>query len=505
MSSDFGMKVSEMKTKNNTMIATAVAIILLVIAIIISLVFVFNNRHSAKAYNNKLEEAQKHVSKLDYKKAEAVYLKAIDINPKQPTAYVELADVYVNINEQDKAEVILEKGYKNVEGKENKKIIKDKQEEIKDGLNVINNGGDYVTYKGKSYYWEYKSNSFDASIQRAISMGRTLIYANASNDLVCVDDKGNKKTIYSGKNKGSIWVFNNRIYVEPVDAYSDNCTSMDLDGLNTKEEYFNTIYAVRKEALVVGAVGDDDSLSILKNNDKLERIAYAHFNSIKVVLVSDTRVYYTTNADSGINFECVDLDSKNNVHLATLTQSSWCDSSDGFEMKIPVTVDCAQEIGDEVYFQFGGYDGYDESDYIYQGGEIAKVKTDGTGFTEVKSIPDEFDIGGEGHSTFTAYKSGDKVEIKQGCILNKPFIDYDESGDSSVLVVYTEDGSRKELLSEKEYASYGNNLESLNYTGDELYFVVVKTDDNDTQCLSYTYCKKDLKTDKITVYQKINV
>ena len=45
-----------MKTKNNKMIAAAIAIILLVIAIIISLVFVFNNRHSAKAYNNKLDE-----------------------------------------------------------------------------------------------------------------------------------------------------------------------------------------------------------------------------------------------------------------------------------------------------------------------------------------------------------------------------------------------------------------------------------------------------------------
>ena len=112
-----------MKTKNNKMIATAIAIILLVIAIIISLVFVFNNRHSAKAYSNKLDEAQRYVSKLDYKKAEAAYLKVIDINPKQPTAYVELADVYVNINEQDKAEAILEKVYKNVEGKENKKII----------------------------------------------------------------------------------------------------------------------------------------------------------------------------------------------------------------------------------------------------------------------------------------------------------------------------------------------------------------------------------------------
>ena len=491
-----------MKTKNNKMIAAAIAIILLVIAIIISLVFVFNNRHSTKAYNNKLDEAQRYVSKLNYKKAEAAYLKVIEINPKQPTAYVELADVYVTVNEQDKAEAILEKGYKNVEGKENKKIIKDKQEEIKDGMNAVNNGGDYVTYKGKSYYWEYKSNSFYTSNQRAITHGHPLQYEDTSNDLVCVDDKGNKKTIYSGKNNGNIWVFNNRIYVIPSNTYSDNCTSMDLDGSNTKEEYFNTIYAVRKEGLIVGDVGDDDSLSILKSNNKLERIAYAHFNSIKVVLVSDTRVYYTTNADSGINFECVDLDGKNNVHLATLTQSSWYDGSDDYEMNIPVSVDCAQEIGDEVYFQFGGYDG---SGNFYVGGKIAKVKTDGTGLVVVQSVDED------GYTTFTACKSGDKVEIKQGGTLNKPFEEYDAGSDSYKVVVYTEDGSKKELLSEKEYASYVNDLESLydleslNYTGDELYFVVVKVDGDNIRCLSYAYCKKDLKTNKITVYQKINV
>ncbi|WP_288687006.1 hypothetical protein [uncultured Catenibacterium sp.] len=500
MSSDFGMKVSEMKTKDNKMIATAVAIILLVIAIIISLVFVFN-KTGAKSYDSKLEEAQKYVSKVDYKKAEAAYLKAIDINPKQPTAYVELADVYVTVNKQDKAEAILEKGYKNVEGEENKKVIKEKQEEIKDGMNAINNGGDYVTYKGKSYYWEYKSTSFNTSNQRAITYGHPLQYADTSNDLVCVDDKGNKKTIYSGKNKGNIWVFNNRIYVGPTNTYSDNCTSMDLDGSNTKEEYFNDIYAVRKEGLVVGASGDDGSLSILKNNDKLERIAYAHFNSIKVVLVSDARVYYTTNADSGINFECVDLDGKNNVHLATLTQSSWCDWSDDCEMKIPVSVDCAQEIGDEVYFQFGGYDG---SGYVYYGGKIAKVKLDGTGFTEVKSYlscDDNLDI----YTMFAAYKSGDKIEIKHGGTLNKAFKEYDADTGFYKVDVYTEDGSKKELLSSKEYASYGNNLESLSYAGDELYFVVVKVDGDNIRCLSYSYCKKDLKTNKITVYQKIDV
>lgn len=484
-----------MKKKKITTIS--IAIIVIVVALIISLIFVFN-KTGTKSYDSKLEEAQSYVVKMDYKKAEAAYLAAIKVSPKKAKAYLSLANVYMSDGKEEKAISILEQGYKNVDNKEDKQEILNKKNDIKKNHGVINNGGDYVTYNGKSYYWEYKSNSFDASNQRAIGMGRTLIYANASNNLVCVDDKGNKKTIYSGKNKGSIWVFNNRIYVAPFDTYSDNCTSMDLDGSNTKEEYFNTIYAVRKEGLVVGASGDDESLSILKNNDELERIAYAHFNSIKVVLVSDTRVYYTTNADSGINFECVDLDGKNNVHLATLTQSSWCDWADDYEMKTPVAVDCAQEIGDEVYFQFGGYDG---SGYIYQGGKIAKVKTDGTGFTEIKSIDGE----DEGCTAFTAYKSGNKVEIKQGGTLNKPFVEYDAGSESYKAVIYTEDGSKKELLSGKEYASYGNDLESLSYTGDELYFVAVKVDDNYTQCLSYAYCKKDLKTNKITVYQKVNI
>ena len=112
-----------MKTKNNKMIATAVVIILLIIAIIISLVFVFNNRHSAKAYNNKLEEAQKYVSKLDYKKAEAAYLAAIKVSPKKAKAYLGIADVYMSDGKEEKAISILEQGYKNVDSKKDKQEI----------------------------------------------------------------------------------------------------------------------------------------------------------------------------------------------------------------------------------------------------------------------------------------------------------------------------------------------------------------------------------------------
>ena len=481
-----------MKKKSLTL--TMIGIIVLVIAIVISLVFVFNQKDT-KAYNSKLEQAQKYVSKVDYKKAEAAYLEAIKIDPKQTKAYVKLADVYMDNGKEDKAVAILNKAYKNVESTADKKEIKDKQkkiqEKIKNGESVINNGGDYVTYKGKSYYWQYNTESYYADDSHDVGLGNYLQFCNVDNDLVCVDEKGKKKTIYTGKGKGGIWIFDNRIYIERTDPDESSYLSLDLDGSNEKEEYFTNIGGVTKEGLVAAR---GEQIEVLKKGGKSEQIAFFHFNDPKVLYVSDSRVYYYIINDSvsGIDFGCVDLDGNNKVTLKTLNLNSWCDwwDDEEYEMKDPIVITCVQEIGDEVYFQFGGFDG---SGNVYQGGKIAKIKTDGTGYTELEDIDDD------GYITFTAYKNGSTVDLKMGGELNKPFYD----GNS--VSVYKEDGTKKELLTNDEISKYGTAVCSLNYTGDELYFVAVETDENFTRCNSYTYCKKDLKTNKITVYQSIDV
>ena len=102
-----------------------VPIIAVVIAIVISLVFVFN-RKDTKEYDNRLEQAQKYVEEMDYKRAETAYLEAIKIDSKQPKAYLKLADVYVADEQADKAIKILNKGLKNVD--------KDNQKEIDSGV-----------------------------------------------------------------------------------------------------------------------------------------------------------------------------------------------------------------------------------------------------------------------------------------------------------------------------------------------------------------------------------
>ena len=123
-----------------------ISIVIVIIAILISLVFVFN-RKDTKAYDDKLEQAQKYVEELDYKRAETAYLEAIKIDSKQPKAYLKLADVYVADGQADKAIKILNKGLKNVDKDDQKEITKKKKKIEKQTQNqdVINNGGNHVT------------------------------------------------------------------------------------------------------------------------------------------------------------------------------------------------------------------------------------------------------------------------------------------------------------------------------------------------------------------------
>lgn len=115
--------------KKNKLIYIIPCIIVIVIAIAISSIFVFSNSDTKK-YDDKLEEGQKYVEELDYEKAEDAYLEAIDIDPKQPQAYLELADVYLSEDKVEKSIEILEKGIENV-NEENQKDLENKLEKIK--------------------------------------------------------------------------------------------------------------------------------------------------------------------------------------------------------------------------------------------------------------------------------------------------------------------------------------------------------------------------------------
>ena len=102
------------------------------------------------------------------------------------------------------------------------------------------------------------------------------------------------------------------------------------------------------------------------------------------------------------------------------------------------SVDCLQVIDNDIYFQYG--DEYSS--------KIAKVKKDGTGFTDL-----------EDNSTdkFTVYKEKDgKVTFKHGSALNEPF---EEKGS---VYAYTEKSSKRvKMLTLDEYKDLGTDLQNM--------------------------------------------
>lgn len=452
-----------MKKKKIT--AISIAIIVIVVALIISLIFVFN-KTGTRSYDSKLEEAQSHVVKMDYKKAEAAYLAAIKVSPKKAKAYLGLANVYMSDGKEEKAISILEQGYKNVDSKEDKQEILNKKNDIKKNQGVINNGGDYVTYNGKSYYWEYHGNSFYDPEPQNIEDGQLLLYDNAVNDLICEDKNGNKETIYSGYAAGNIWIFSNRIFIEKhIDdedfEETDWIISIKLDGTDKKEVGgYDSIYGVCDKGLILTG---HEPLGYLLTSDLKEELLFEGY----FIGIDDNVIYFTSENDrTPTTLKSIDSNGENETTLAQI---------------VPYWVNSLQVIDNDIYFQYGQLD---------HGGKVAKVKKDGTGFT----VLDDSSI-----NKFAAYKEKNgKVTFKYGGALNEPFEE-----DGSVYAYTDKSSKRVKMLSPDEYKDLGTDLQNISYSGDNLYYVVINWEGD--SILSYSYCKKDLNSNKITVYDKVDL
>lgn len=487
-----------MNNKQKSMKFLVPIIIVIVIAIVISLVFVFN-RKDTKEYDNRLEQAQKYVEEMDYKRAETAYLEAIKIDSKQPKAYLKLADVYVADEQADKAIKILNKGLKNID-KDDQKEIREKKKEIEkqtQNQDVINNGGNHVTYNGKTYYWKYSNNSLYSAPMHAMYFGNYIRFENdKENTLVCLDKNGKEETIYEGVGYGKLWIYNQRIYSKKSET---ELLSIKLDGTDEKlYSDISDINAISNDGLIVST--SNYSIALLKK-DADEAVITK--KEARFCYYKDNMIYYqeSLTADLHSKFGCIDTTGKNELTLVNLNVQDWSEELD-YEIKIPIQVDCVQIIDDDIYFQYGGYDG---SSYFYQGGKIAKVKKDGTEFTNIK------DIDYDGSTSFTVYKNVDDVEIKTGGALNKPFCEYEYSNDysssSTTVSIYTNESSNKiELLSKEEYKTLGcNDITGLDYTGDELYFIAIQLDEDGNYVQKCTFYKKDIKTNKIEKMQEISL
>lgn len=475
--------------KKKSIIISSIAVIAIVIAIAISLVFAFNHKDT-KAYDSKLEQAQKYVTKLEYKKAEAAYLEAIDIDPKQSKAYVQLADVYMDNGHEDKAIEILDNGSNKVD-RSNKDAIDKKKKEInkriKSNKTVINNGSKYVTYKDKSYYWEYTGASFgERYFSDDFDYSYNYSYVDYNdNNLVSVDKNGTKKTIYTGNGHGNIWIRNDRLYLFNYRRSQDSeCFSIKLDGTDKQEYDMNTIYAECKEGFIA-KIGDnigllrDSSSTIVKLVNEGE---FCYFQDDTIYYTKEDSVY---DEDHPIKLQSIDIYGENQKSLADLVV--YDTDEDGFKIFVPLKITCMQIIDDQVYFSYGGFDG---TDYMNFNGKVVKVNKNGGSLTTVMNSKD--------YESFYAYKDGDSVKIVQHA-LYEPYTEYVSSEYADKALMRDGNGI-KTVISPDEYDNLGDRLCDMQYVNGKLYFVAVRT--SETTFVSYSYCVKDLKTNKITVYNK---
>lgn len=104
-----------------------IAIGILVVAAAVIVLLMYLNRQDMAEHNARIDKADRYMDELDYEKAEAAYLDAIEIDPAEPDAYVKVADIYEAQGRYQEAEEILKKGERKAGGR----AIEKKLEQIR--------------------------------------------------------------------------------------------------------------------------------------------------------------------------------------------------------------------------------------------------------------------------------------------------------------------------------------------------------------------------------------
>lgn len=99
----------EPKKKHNTKVIAIILVLILLLGVGIALLFISKDKKE-KEFDDQMVVAEKYLEELDYEKAEAAYLAAIDIDPKQEEAYIRLVEIYTEQNETEKLVEILKQG-----------------------------------------------------------------------------------------------------------------------------------------------------------------------------------------------------------------------------------------------------------------------------------------------------------------------------------------------------------------------------------------------------------
>lgn len=203
---------------------------MLLIAIGISGVLIKKNSE-AKKYTENLANGNKFLEELEYKKAEESYLQAIKVKPKEKEPYLKLADVYVETEQYDKAEDILNQAEKMLDDsgtKKNDKTIKEEIEEKKKKVNekraekISSENYTWIvnpTIKADDIYYVRDTDYFEKSqngIMRQFSSPCAVVELDGK--LSLIDMEGNLKADYKFD---SVWDYYGKYMLHSIKPASE--------------------------------------------------------------------------------------------------------------------------------------------------------------------------------------------------------------------------------------------------------------------------------------------
>lgn len=111
------------KKKFRKKLFVAIAVVIVTVVAGVALFFVSKEQKEKKQYVTCLDTGNKYLEEMDYEKAEDIYLKAIEIRPKEKEPYMKLADIYMAQEKQDKATEILKKAVDHVDEKNSEDVV----------------------------------------------------------------------------------------------------------------------------------------------------------------------------------------------------------------------------------------------------------------------------------------------------------------------------------------------------------------------------------------------
>jgi|GEM_PF-6102444 len=365
----------------------------LIIGCIVCVAIMLNERSSDNkplTVTELLHLGDKYLLELDYEQALVQFLKVIEIEPRNPHGYLEAAEAYIGLGDIDKAIEILESGLE-ATGDER---IKARLEELTvppetESSAIENNGGIFVSRGDDVYFREYT----DANYEDIALYGMFGAIENEDSKLNRLKPDGSIETLFEidGADE-NIFILNDRFYLQR----ENGLYSIDMNGENQKYLGKKNIVQIDAERELI-VLEYDTNISIYSaHNDEEYIIAKdrTHFGFVKYDVKSGIVFYDAFNdsisyemAQNGqLELRTVHYDGTDNRTLAITEPNLYDNDGHSPYMYSPARIWSLHLLNDYVYFSYGSTGG---SGNYFQGGNISRVRLDGSGYEVLSYV--EFD------------------------------------------------------------------------------------------------------------------